>query len=364
MEMKNLISLLFTLLSVFSSYAQGSPPSPETVDLKPLYDRAKSEFENYEKKHGGFVPTKNVQLHYLEWGNPNDMPLIWVHGSFTNAYELADIADDLVRSGYYVIAIDYYGHGRTKIPEHDVSLYHVADDINTLMRIKGIPKALIGGWSRGGIIATAFYDTYPDQVLGLLLEDGGSVSTNTHYHKMTSEELENRVHEIFKDRVSYPLLDSEFEAYRAFYDHEEGGTQFKLLAWLTQDANYKWTIGAGLEDLFHMSGEEQFLTTILRPTNATLFGQSMAIIEPQIIYRNLNVPMLILDPVSNADLFPYEKENEELQKQHPELIIHKVYQDTGHNIHYEKPEEFVEDAASFLKTVKEHWTKENKPNGQ
>jgi pimeloyl-ACP methyl ester carboxylesterase len=78
----------------------------------------------------------------------------------------------------------------------------------------------------------------------------------------------------------------------------------------------------------------------------------MTIIEPKIVYRNLAVPMLILDPVSDQDLFPYEKENEELKNQHSQLIIYRRYDDTGHNIHYEKPARFVEELGEFLKVLK------------
>lgn len=346
--LKNLYPLLLLQFSVSFSYAQESEAD---VNMKLRYDSAKIEFEAYEKMHGGFVQTKNVKMHYLEWGNPKDTPLIWMHGSFTNAYELFGIADDIVKNGYRLIAIDYYGHGLTKIPNHEVSLYHVADDIKALMEHKKLSKAIIGGWSRGGIIATAFYDAYPELVLGLILEDGGSVATNSYYHQMSEVQLNERIKKIFKDKYPYPSYESQFDAYKAFYDYADSGTQFTLLAWITQDKNAQWTIGPGVEELFSMSNEEQFSNTILRPTTVTLFAESMSLIEPKIVYRNLAVPLLILDPVSAQDLFPFEKHNEDLKNQHPELIIYKRYADTGHNIHYEKPKMFVKDLAEFLRFV-------------
>lgn len=77
----------------------------------------------------------------------------------------------------------------------------------------------------------------------------------------------------------------------------------------------------------------------------------MSLIEPQIIYRNLHVPLLIIDPISPKDLFPFEKENAALQQLHPTLITHKIYPNTGHNVHYEKPKEFMDDLTAFLKRV-------------
>lgn len=33
---------------------------------------------------------------------------------------------------------------------------------------------------------------------------------------------------------------------------------------------------------------------------------------------------------------------------HPNLVIHKVYRNTGHNIHNERKNEFIEDVSAFL----------------
>jgi pimeloyl-ACP methyl ester carboxylesterase len=346
------LSLLLIIITL-SSYGQDK--STSEIDIRQKYDSAKILFKNYEQKHGGFVTTKNTRLHYLQWGDPKDTPFIWVHGSFTNAHEIAGVGEALSKKGYWIIAPDVYGHGLTTIPKNEVSLYHFADDINELIQAKGIKKAVIGGWSRGGIIATAFYDAYPEKVLALVLEDGGSVSTNTHYHKMSDDQLKSRVTGIFKDKVSYPKYNTEFDAYKSYYDFNERGTQFTLLAWIAKDEDGLWTIGPGIEELFNMKTADQFFDTVLRPTKTSLFATSMAMIEPRIIYRNLSVPMFILDPISDDDLFPYEKENENLAQLHPNLITHKKYTDTGHNIHYQRPEMFIDDVLTFLNATKTFW---------
>ena len=105
---------------------------------------------------------------------------MWLHGTYGNAYGFVDFAEILVDSGYQVIALDYYGHGQTPLPDHPVSIYHVADDIKVLLDSLQIGRVIIGGLSRGGSIATAFYDEYPERTLALILEDGGSVSWVTH----------------------------------------------------------------------------------------------------------------------------------------------------------------------------------------
>lgn len=346
-----------TILIVFTILFYVTDLQAQKIDrvyAKELFKKAKIEFTNFEKTHGHFIETKNVRMHYLTWGSPSAIPLIWSHGSFTNSYELLNIADSLVKAGYYIIAIDYYGHGQTAIPDHEVSLYHVADDIKFLMDRLKIKRSVIGGWSRGGSIATAFYDAYPAGVLGLILEDGGSVSANTYYHKMDSANLLKRIKEIFKDRLVDTAYATEFDAYYANYDNNEKGNQFELLAWIKKNKEGKWAIGPGLLELFNMSNSIQFLNNIIRPAIVPLFAESMSILEPKIVYRNLNVPVLILDPVGKDDLFPFQAENEALQKQHPNLIDHKIYENTGHNIHYQRRGHFIKDVTTFLKKVKMH----------
>ncbi|MBC8984358.1 alpha/beta hydrolase [Pedobacter sp. N36a] len=350
--MKRRIFLFFFFFPVVLFVkAQDQKTKPNITVAQKLYEQAQQEFALFEKQHGGFVKTNNVNMHYLSWGNPAGIPLIWSHGSLTNGYELLKVADDLVKAGYYLIAIDYYGHGQTAIPEHQVSLYHVADDIKQLMDQLKIEKAVIAGWSRGAGVSTAFYDAYPERVLGLILEDGGSVAQNTYYHKMEASRLEETIKNITDHAVRDTVYASAFDAYYDIYDAEEGGTQFSALAWIVK-TKAGWEICPGVMELFQMSNARQWSDLILRPTKVSLFGASMSMLSPEVIYRNLKVPMLILDPVMENDFMPFEKENAALQEQHQKFITHRVYENTGHNIHYEQPKQFVQDLSDFLKRVK------------
>ena len=80
----------------------------------------------------------------------------------------------------------------------------------------------------------------------------------------------------------------------------------------------------------------------------------MALIEPKIIFRNLCVPVLILDPICEQDIFPFEEQNRALQKQHPGLINHILYENTPHNIHFAHPQKFTADLIQFLSIIKGH----------
>lgn len=350
--MKKTLSIISLCLSVLLSSAQD-----EALQDSLFFLKTKAEFVKFEEKHGHYIQTPNVKMHYLTWGKPTGTPIVWAHGTGSNAYEMLGLADSLVKQGCYVISIDYYGHGFTPIPEKEVSLYHVADDINLLLSHLKIKKAIIGGWSRGGSIATAFYDAYPDRVLGLILEDGGSVAWATNDHKEPMDSLTAKLRKEFPEYEAFQKMtfDSEFKASKLWVEGDAFNQKhiFQSLASLKQHAAGSWSFNPGMAELCGVSSVEDFLTLTYRPYASTqLFGISTGLLNPKVIYRNLDVPLLILDPVSEQDQFAFGAENIKLQQAHPEWIMHRVYKNTSHALKYEHPDEFLKDVTDFLPWIK------------
>ena len=58
-----------------------------------LLVEAKAQYDDYEKKHGNYIQTPNVKMHYLKWENLGGVPLIWSHGTGSSSYELMQIID-------------------------------------------------------------------------------------------------------------------------------------------------------------------------------------------------------------------------------------------------------------------------------
>lgn len=356
--MRILLLLLLVAAGYFTASAQTDSVSLEKAKIEKLFTQYKKELAEFEQEHGHWIQTPNVNMHYLTWGKQSGTPLIWSHGTFGNAYEMYGIADNLVEAGYYLIAIDFYGHGLTNIPAKEVSLYHVADDIKFLMDDLKIKKAIIGGFSRGGSITTAFYDSYPDKVKALVLEDGGSVAWDVNGHKKPSEEMANEFINNYRSRSPAPEYDSELEAFTRLYGNNGKKPDFRRIAFtflnrLKLNGNGKWQMNPGVDDLVCERTAEQLIAAVHRPYAANnMFGASTHLIYPKMIYRNLDVPMLIFDPVSDNDWFDFEKENALLQQSHPDLIVHKIYKNTGHAVKMDRPHEFITDMAAFMKTIK------------
>jgi dienelactone hydrolase len=350
--MKSTTFFLLLCLSALYLSAQDKSMQDSLFFLK-----TKAEFVKFEQTHGHYIQTPNVKMHYLSWGKSTGTPIVWAHGTGSNAHEILELADSLAKQGYYVISIDYYGHGFTPISDQEVSLYHVADDIKFLLDNLKIKKTVIGGWSRGGSVATAFYDAYPDRVLGLILEDGGSVAWPSNDHKESMDSVTVKRSKEFAEYEAFDKMTfaTDFKASKQWIEGEGYNQKhiFQTLASVKKNATGSWSFNPGLSTLCGESSVEEFLTLMYRPFASTrFFGTSTVLLNPKLIYRNLDVPMLILDPVSDNDQFVFEKENARLQQAHPKLITHKVYKNTSHALKYEHPDAFLKDVFSFLSTVK------------
>ena len=96
------------------------------------------------------------------------------------------------------------------------------------------------------------------------------------------------------------------------------------------------------------------INLVRRPSATSFFQWSTSTLVPKVVFRNLDVPMLILDPVSANDQFLATDQNRELQQMFPGLVTHQIYEDTGHAAHLQRPAWFVRDATAFLEKVRQH----------
>ncbi|MDX6434479.1 MAG: hypothetical protein QOE54_6845 [Streptosporangiaceae bacterium] len=72
---------------------------------------------------------------------------------------------------FRVITPDLRGFGGSVLGEDTPSIEAMADDVDQMLRSKGLERAVIGGLSLGGYVAMALCRHHPERVLGLLLAD-------------------------------------------------------------------------------------------------------------------------------------------------------------------------------------------------
>lgn len=337
-----LLLIFFFPLSIFAQN------SIET-DLKSQFVKDSLAYNLFEKEHGNYIQTANVKMHYLEWGNPKDPTLVWIHGTYSNGTEIIEIVDSLVKSGLHIIAIDYYGHGKTEFPKKEVSLYDVADDIKFLLDSKKIKSTFIAGWSRGGSIATAFYDNYSCMVKGIVLIDGGAANWMRKRQSLSEEKI-NSYFEKLAGQIDKTYFNSLYELYKANYSADYPIWNMYNFSFFGKEEK-GWTFNPNLQDWLQDNTLELKKQQFYKPATCNLFNQSTLFMLPEVIYRDLKTKILIIDPLKDDDegFFSFSDEYLKIQAINPNLVKISTYSDATHAVLFEEPVRLQNEIINFIK---------------
>ena len=113
------------------------------------------------------------ELAALEWGRPDELPVIALHGWLDNAGSFDLLAPRL--EGCHVIALDAAGHGSSGNRSADAAynIWQEVGDVLDVAALLGWERFSLLGHSRGGSVATLFAGTFPERVDRLMLIEGG-----------------------------------------------------------------------------------------------------------------------------------------------------------------------------------------------
>lgn len=111
-------------------------------------------------------------LYYEESGN--GFPLILLHGNGED-HTYFEKQVSFFSDSYRVIALDTRGHGKSPRGDGEFTLSRFADDLYEFMKLMGIEKAHILGFSDGANIAVIFALRHPEMIEKLIL-NGGNLS--------------------------------------------------------------------------------------------------------------------------------------------------------------------------------------------
>jgi len=123
--------------------------------------------------HNSFLSVLGVNLHYLEWGLPENPPLLLVHGGSAHAHWWDHIAAALAQE-YRVIALDSRGHGDSdwvKPPAYEIDDY--AEDIAAFVAHLGLSTFVLIGHSLGGLISMRYAIDHGTTLSALVIVDMG-----------------------------------------------------------------------------------------------------------------------------------------------------------------------------------------------
>jgi esterase len=127
--------------------------------------------DNISQPQDKFVIINGIKLHYLDWGNPDDVPIVLLHGLCGNAHYWDFFAYN-VASEHHLLAIDQRGHGDSDWAESYGPRDYVLD-LEAFIDSLKLSKFVLIGHSMGGINAIIYAARHPAQVSALVIVDIG-----------------------------------------------------------------------------------------------------------------------------------------------------------------------------------------------
>ncbi len=128
------------------------------------------------------------ELYIKTFGSNKDKPIIFLHGG--PGYNCANFevttAQSLADKGFFVIVYDRRGEGRSVDPKAKFTFDETFNDLNGLYKSHKIEKAIIIGHSFGGVVATLFAESHPENVESVVLV-GAPVSLQSTFKNIISK---------------------------------------------------------------------------------------------------------------------------------------------------------------------------------
>lgn len=134
------------------------------------WDDVSGQVEHSANSH--FVKVDGVRIHFQEFGNSGDQPLLLIHGYTASTYVWRSVAPMLADAGFHVIVPDLVGFGFSEKPRwFDYSIDSQARMTSRFMDSLGIGRAVVVGSSYGGAVAATLALDYGERVEKLVLVD-------------------------------------------------------------------------------------------------------------------------------------------------------------------------------------------------
>ncbi|MDR9401823.1 MAG: alpha/beta hydrolase [Halothece sp. Uz-M2-17] len=112
-----------------------------------------------------------IELSYLEWGNPEKTPLLLLHGLADQAVVWSNLGEELAPH-YHIIAPDLRGHGESSKPDETHYIFsEVISDLEALCDALGWDSAHILGHSWGAKVLAYWAQKSPQHFRSMILVD-------------------------------------------------------------------------------------------------------------------------------------------------------------------------------------------------
>lgn len=249
-----------------------------------------------------------VRLRYAYQGERGGEPIILLHG-YTDSWVSYSTVLPLLDQKYRVYILDQRGHGESDRPAAGYTLQQFADDVIAFMDVMHINQATIVGHSMGSFVAQHVAVAVPDRVKRLVLSGSATTIRNA-----VVSDLQREVNAL-KDPIPEKFV-HDFQVGMAFQPLADGFVKAVIKESLNIPARV-W---------------REVMAEMLSP-------------KAQVELAKIKVPTLILWG-DKETVFP-RSEQDLLLAALPNARL-KVYEDTGHSMHWERPERFAKDLQEFM----------------
>jgi pimeloyl-ACP methyl ester carboxylesterase len=141
--------------------------------LKTTAVRAGFSFEEVVLPSEKVVRISGLRFRYLDWGNEDLQPILFLHGGALTAHTW-DLCCLALRDEFHCMALDQRGHGDSDwAPDADYSIATQREDVRGFVDALGLDRFVLAGMSMGAINALAFAIHYPRKLSHLVLIDAG-----------------------------------------------------------------------------------------------------------------------------------------------------------------------------------------------
>lgn len=140
-------------------------------------------------------PLRNITIRGLAFGDQSKPLMLALHGWLDNAATFIPLSAYL--KDYYIVAIDFAGHGKSDHRSKDAH-YHLVDfvyDLHELVESQNWNDFILLGHSMGGIIGSMYTSCFPEKVSKYItIESLGPVTKDSESSpKQLRESIESRL---------------------------------------------------------------------------------------------------------------------------------------------------------------------------
>jgi pimeloyl-ACP methyl ester carboxylesterase len=263
-----------------------------------------------EVQFSSLILKTGVRLHYAYKGDPSGTPVIMLHG-FTDSWFSFSRVLPLLDNKYRVYILDQRGHGDSDRPMGGYALPQFAGDVVAFMDAMNIKQATIVGHCMGSFVAQHVASEAPDRVSKLVL-----IASATNLRNDTVRELQREIGGL-KDTAPVP---------ETFARDFQSSTIYSPLPTEFVQAVVKESVKVPVH--------------VWREVVAELLAP-----EADVQLKKIKTPTLIVWGEKES-LFPRSEQDRLVSElRHATL---KVYPETGHALHWERPERFARDLQAFI----------------